>query len=535
MLLNGVNMKKSEWKDLEIECMRLKDEVDRFQLFSNSIRDKENNILYVGQLLQRACFLYPDNIALIYLDRKISYKELYHRSVLFSKKLLSLGIKSKDRILLFMPNSLDFYVAYFGVLQIGAVIAPLNVFLKERELTHIVSDSNPELIISYSDKVELFNKNSKNIILTEKDLDLESRLSENCPEFEPRCLSENDLSVLLYTSGTTGLPKGVMLSSKNIMTNVVQTVARMPLCKVQRIFCVLPLFHSFAQNTCIWSAFFAGCSVIVVKKIERRGIFQGLQYKPTIFLGVPALYGLLCLLKKAPIFDVEYFISGGDALPDKISSAFQLIYRRKLCNGYGLTETSPLISVDLEDVSEPINNVGRPVLGVKCSIRDENGIEISNEDIGMLWVKGDNVMIGYYKLPKTTKSVVKDGWFCTGDLAKFDSNGKLLICGRDKDLIIHKGFNIYPQEIENTILSHMAVMFVGVIGKPDEMSGEIPIAFVQLNSGTNEEGMERELLDLCKKNLANYKIPRSFIFLKDIPLTATKKVDKKVLREQLKK
>lgn len=317
------------------------------------------------------------------------------------------------------------------------------------------------------------------------------------------------------------------------MTNVAQVMSCMPLCKAQRLFCILPLFHSFAQNTCVWTALFSGCSVVVVPKIDRRGIFEGLKHNPTIFLGVPALYGLLCLLKTAPISNVDFFICGGDALPDKIRAGFELIYRRKLCNGYGLTETSPLISIDLEDVSEPTNNIGKPAIGVSCSIRDAQGNKLSHGEIGTLWVKGDNIMMGYYNAPEKTEEVLKDGWFCTGDSAKLDDNGKLLICGRDKDLIIHKGLNIYPQEIENIILGHMAVMFAGVIGKQDEMHGEISIAFVQLQPGKSSKGMDKVLRELCKKNLATYKIPRQFIFVTDMPLTATKKVDKKILRAQM--
>jgi len=527
-------MNKHKWRDLQVDCLRVHGEQERFDLFSGAIRDKEGNILFVGQLLQRAATLYPDEIALIYLGQKITYKQLYYRAVLFSKKLIARGIKPKDRVLVLFPNSLAFYVAYFGVLQTGAVVAPLNIFLKARELKHIVHDAQASLIVATSEKVDLFQNNNLPDILTEKELELYAPLPASVPEFEVRCLKDDELAVLLYTSGTTGLPKGVMLSSKNIMTNVVQMLARMPICKSQRIFCVLPLFHSFAQNTCIWSAFYSGCSVIVVPKIQRKGIFDGLKHKPTIFLGVPALYGLLCLLKNAPLDSVNFFFCGGDALPDKIRAAFELVYRRKLCNGYGLTETAPLISVDLEDITEPTNNIGRPAVGVQCSIRDEDNKELPQGEIGQLWVKGDNVMMGYYNEPEKTVDVLQDGWFATGDLAKFDRNGKLLICGREKDLIIHKGLNIYPQEIENVILGNMAVLFVGVVGRQDEQLGEIPVAFVQLQPGTKKEGMEKVLRDLCAKDLASYKTPRSFIFIDDMPLTATKKVDKKELRKRFK-
>jgi len=525
-------MKNPEWKLFDLRKLQSKNEEERFDIFSESILNDEGDIIFGGQLLQRAASIFPDNVALIYNDRHISYKELYQRSILFSKKLLSHGIKPGDRVLLFIPNSLEFYLAYFGIWQIGAVVAPLNIFLKERELKHIVHDAQPKLIVTLSDRVDLFQDGGLPPILTEKDMNIDGELAEYGEDFHVRCLPPDDLAALLYTSGTTGLPKGVMLSSKNIMKNVVQILARMPLNQSQRIFCVLPLFHSFAQNTCLWSAFFSGCTVVVVPKIGRRAILEGLKHKPTIFLGVPALYGLLCLLRKASFPSVSYFICGGDALPDKIRAAFELVYRRKLCNGYGLTETSPLISVDLEDVFEPTNNVGRPVLGVSCVIKDDKGNNLPEGQIGILWVKGDNIMLGYYNAPEKTEDVLRNGWFCTGDFAMFDRQGKLLICGRDKDLIIHKGLNIYPQEIENVLIGHMAVLYAGVIGVVDETQAEIPVAFVQLHAKEKEDSLERELIDLCKKNLAPYKVPRRVVFVKDMPLTATNKVDKKVLRAQ---
>jgi acyl-CoA synthetase (AMP-forming)/AMP-acid ligase II len=259
-------------------------------------------------------------------------------------------------------------------------------------------------------------------------------------------------------------------------------------------------------------------------------MLDALKHEPTIFLGVPALYGLLSVLRKAPLAGVEYFICGGDALPDKIRAGFELMYHRKLCNGYGLTETSPFIAVDMDDVAGLTNTIGKPALGIECSIRNEYGNEVSKTEIGTLWVKGGNVMLGYYNAPEKTASELVDGWFCTGDLARFDAAGKLLICGRSKDMISNKGLKIYPQEVENVIMDHMAVMFVGVIGRVDEMHNEVPIAFVQLQLGRSAQEVEPELIELCKKNLAVYKVPRSFIFIKDMPMTATNKVDKKILR-----
>jgi len=269
----------------------------------------------------------------------------------------------------------------------------------------------------------------------------------------------------------------------------------------------------------------------LVPKIERRYILEGLEHKPTIFLGVPALYGLLCLMKTAPLDSVRLFVSGGDALPDKIRSAFGLIYRRKLVNGYGLTETTPVISANLDDETVPASNVGAPLIGIECAIRDEQAVDLPQGSIGVLWVKGDNIMLGYYNTPDATAKVLKGGWFNTGDLAYIDSKGRIVITGREKDLIIHKGFNIYPQEIENIILLHPNVIRAAVVGVHDG-DGEVPVAFVQLRAA--DSSAEKDLKKLCTQHLATYKIPRQFYCdTKDLPATATGKIDKKALRAQL--
>lgn len=500
----------------------------------HSLVVKDSKYMYAGRILQFATERYADLIVLIYRDKKITYKELYARVCSFSNLIRKHNIKPRDRVLMCFENSPEFYIAYYAILQSGAVVVPLNTFLREKELEHIVIDSEPKLIITSADRVDLFKKTGLALptILTEKDMDLDSPVSDQMPEDDIIDLEEAELAALLYTSGTTGLPKGVMLSSKNIMTNMLQSISRLEVVNHDNVFGVLPLFHVFAQNTCVWLSLFVGGSVILVPKIDRRYILEGLQHKPTIFLGVPALYGLMCLLKTALLSSVRLFVSGGDALPDKIRMAFSLIYRRKICNGYGLTETSPVISADLDDEIAPTSNVGCPLVGIFVSIRDEHGNELPHGEIGVLWVKGDNVMLGYYNAPALTKEVLKDGWFNTGDLVYLDAKGKIVITGREKDLIIHKGMNIYPQEIENVILSYANVIRVGVIGKQENASGEIPIAFVQLRKV--EAGIENTLRQLCKQHLASYKIPRKFICItKDLPTTATGKVDKKVLRVQL--
>ncbi len=500
-----------------------------------SLTTSDGTFINLGQLLSFAAQQYPDAVALIAQDRTITYQELFYRASLFAQKLQQQGIKPRDRILLFFENSIEFYIGYYGIVQTGAVVAPLNTFLKERELAHIISDAQPTLLVASTlllKKLKEDHIETTVPVLTEQDMDWVSLIDIAICKPVPTYLAADEMAVLLYTSGTTGLPKGVMLSSKNILTNCIQTIARIGIVQEERVLGVLPFFHSFAQFTCVWAPFVLGCTVIIVSKIERRYILEGLTHKPTLFLGVPALFGLMCLLRTADMSSVKYFASGGDAMPDKIRAGFEMIYQRKIGAGYGLSETSPALTADLDDITEPTSNVGRPLLGVSLEIRDELGNNLPAGNIGRIWARGDNIMLGYYNEPKKTEEVMRNGWLDTGDLGYFGIHGKLVVTGRLKDIIVNKGFKIYPQEIENVILMHPSVIRVGVIGERDEHVGQVAVAYIQVK--TLEPGLEEQIRQLCERDLAAYKIPRKFIIsTHTLPVTATGKVDKKVLGKNL--
>lgn len=504
-------------------------------------------VSFVGDLLARAAKTAPQTVALQCGEVSITYGELYGRVVAFSKILSSNGVVPRDRVLLYCENSIEFYIGYFAVWQIHAVVIPVNIFLHDREMAHIINDALPRVIIAQPQYQETCERLLTNGLVQQlptvcsapnlQDV-VQAEVAE-CAKTQP--FAEDEMCLLLYTSGTSGVPKGVMLSSRNIMTNTMQSYARFKIACTsaekarsgesqrfeERFFCVLPLFHVFAQNACIWLPIMTMSTVIVVPKIDRKLILQGLLKEPTIFLGFPALYGLLCLMKNAPLRSIKMFVSGADMLPDKIRLAFAMIYGRRICSGYGLTEASPVIAVNHFNREFETEVVGRPVVGVECVIRDDNGQQVAPGVIGTLWVKGGNIMLGYYKSPDMTAQVLKDGWLCTGDLASYDSNGVLAIRGRSKDLIIHKGFNIYPQEIENVLMKHPQVFKAAVVGLDDAMSGQVPVAYVAVRG--QDAGTMDSLRRLCAEHLAVYKIPRKFVCLEDLPMNATGKVDKKVL------
>ncbi|MCF7800074.1 AMP-binding protein [Candidatus Babeliales bacterium] len=496
-------------------------------------------LIFAGELLKKAYQKFADRDVLITADsdRKITYKELYFRSILVSKKLKELQVKPGDRIILHIENSFDFYVIYFAIWNIGAIAVPLNTFLHEKELAHVIKDSGAKIAFvgnnlqeNWSNLLKVGLLENLPQILLQDSIDWQTEVPDKI-DFNIDSLNPDELCLLLYTSGTTGLPKGVMLSSRNILINAMQAYARLTLCshrKKERLFCVLPLFHSFAQNTCMWLPVMTGASVIIVPKIDRKLILRGLLKKPTIFFGFPALYGLLCLLKTAPLDSIQIFVSGADMLPDKIRSAFAMIYGRKICAGYGLTEASPVVAFNYDNDSKKTNVVGKVLASMECDIRDDKEHSLRQDQSGILWLRGDNIMLGYYNSPEATNKILKNGWLNTGDLASLDKYGNLAINGRDKDLIIHKGFNIYPQEIENVLMSHPHVIKAAVVGIDEVLSGQVPIAYLAVKGG--EQNIQDSLRLLCLNNLAQYKIPRKFVCLDDLPMNSAGKVDKKRLQ-----
>ena len=499
------------------------------ELFSTYKKQFEDNgtLMHIGQLPERAARLYGNLTALISPNQECTYQQLYERSSSIAGLLEQKGIKPDQIVLLLSENNIFFYQAYWAIVQRGAIVAPLNVFLHPKELAHIIADAQAvTFIISdhFAQKHADVLKESGIKLITETECNQLSLTGFNAIARDP-----DKLAALLYTSGTTGFPKGVMLSSRNIIINVLQGLVRAECDHNDRIIAVLPLFHSFAQNTCVWGPMMLGGAVIVVPSIERRHIWWGMLKKPTVVAGVPSLFGLFCLLKTVPFDSVRYCVSGGDAMPDKIRTAFALIYRRKIANGYGLTETCPVIAVTTADVMDDTRVVGKLVHGMECMIKD-GPVVADHKKIGVLWVKGPNVMLGYYNAPDATAHIMADGWLNTGDLALERADGTLLIIGREKDLIAHKGFKIYPQEVENVLLQHPDVMQVAVIGVDDEATGQIPIAFVALKKDGNAS--VEDLRNWCILHLALYKVPRHIIIKQQLPVTATAKVDKKVLKAE---
>lgn len=486
---------------------------------------QDGHLIDVSQFLSRAANLWPETTAYICGNDSITYQVLAQASNALAEHLISQGVKAEDRVLIYYENSIDFFIAYFAIWHIGAIVAPLSIFLKEEEILRIISDAKPTALV-ISDN--LYNNISPEkltpaLIRTEA---INKAKNAHTDTTKPHKRDIHAIAALLYTSGTTGFPKAVMLSSSNILHNIAQLLSSIDINFQTRTFCPLPLFHCLPQNVCVWATCLVGGTAITTPKIDRRSLLKAIDEKPNVIVAVPALYGLFCLMKNLDFSSVNYFACGADILPDKIRTGFELIYRRKIINGYGMTECSPFISAELDDALVPTSSVGRPFPGIQIAIRDDKNEEMPEGSIGTIWIKGSNVMMGYYQAPEATEAILKNGWLNTGDLGRLVDD-KLELCGRVKDLIINKGIKIYPQEIEQHLLRHPQVAHAAVIGR--QIDGEeIPIAFVAA-AGNASSSLEQELLQWCKEHLSFYKIPRKIIILKELPMNQTGKVDKKKL------
>ena len=491
----------------------------------------------------------PKKTVVFVNDEKISNLELVQRVDSFARFLAHSGMKDDDKIAIITPNSLEFLISFFAISKIGGVIVPINNMLKEEEYIYILNDAEVKMLITS----KKFVKQTGNLQATtsiEKIIWIDE-LPENtgehflfsdamsCPSVDDEVRVNktlDDLALLIYTSGTTGHPKGTMLSYKNIFSNVYGGQERFALNKKDRFIVYLPMFHSFTLSISVLLPIFVGGSMIIIPSVLPFSniIKQTLLKRVTVFLGIPDVYNALVRAKLPWYFlwfnSVRAFVSGGSALSEDTLTKFNKIFKRaKILEGYGLSECSPAVAINPISKQKPLS-IGLPLYGYEVKIVDEEMVEVPVESVGELIVKGDCVMMGYWKRPTATDETIINGWVRTGDLGKVDEEGYIYIVDRKKDLIISKGINIYPREIEEVLYSHDSIKAAAVIGIKDENNGEIPVAYIELDveQATLSESAVKIYL---KQHLANFKIPKNIYFLDELPKTATGKVLKRVLKE----
>ncbi|WP_457597166.1 fatty acid--CoA ligase [Hydrogenimonas sp.] len=491
----------------------------------------------------------PRRTALFYGERKISYGRLLKKVDTLARFLELSGIERGDRVAIFMQNAPEFVVSLFAITKIGAVAVPVNTFLKSEEVAYILNDCEAKMVMASGEQAKVVEPlwectgiqkvvwegeyealDSRNIHFDEIFGILESHEKVELPDID-------DLALIIYTSGTTGNPKGAMLSYRNIMHNC-EAIGQLTNFRPRDRFIVyLPMFHAFTLTVTVIMPLYYGASYVIVRKIMPFSniIKQILFKRVTMFVGVPDVYNALSRAKLPWYFmwfqKIRYFVSGAAPLSEATIQRFTAKFRRaRLLEGYGLSECSPVVSVNLPQ-KQKVGSVGPAIPGVEIKIVDENMLELPTGEIGEIIVKGDNVMQGYLGNPTATDETIVNGWLLTGDMGYLDEEGFLFIVDRKKDLIISKGINIYPREIEEAINAFEGVGASAVVGMPDEKSGEVPVAFVEPAEGESVD--EKALRRYLKGRLANFKLPREIRIIDELPKNATGKVLKRVLKERL--
>jgi long-chain acyl-CoA synthetase len=503
--------------------------------------------LSVATVLAESAARRPDHPAIVFEQERVTYRELWLRARRYAAVLRQQGVGRGDRVALLLPNGVEFPPAYFGALALGAIVVPVHTLLKAGEIEYVLRDSGARVLICAGVLLGEGGAAARAAgvpvltVRTDEDADA-SRLDVLAERAAPidrqvPC-APDDIAVILYTSGTTGRPKGAMLTQLNIMMNVsVGMLSPFGFRPGDVLLGCLPLFHTFGQICGMLTCFHAGATMVLTARFEAAGTL-GLMvaHGCTVFMGVPTMYQALldatALDPRRPPLDRAF--SGGSALPVTVLKEFQETFGCPIYEGYGLTETSPVVAYNQRAWPTRPGTVGLPIWGVEVCIARadlEGRIELLPPGtVGEIVVRGHNVMAGYLNRPEATAEVMVDGWFRTGDLGVRDEDGYLSVVDRKKDLVLRGGYNVYPREVEDALVHHPSIAQVAVIGVPHDRYGEEVCAVVIARPGvTPDERLAEEIIAWSRERLAAYKYPRRVEFLDEFPLGPSGKVLKRRL------
>ncbi len=481
---------------------------------------------------------YPGRAALRLDDVTLDYRSLDDASARVAALLRATGVGPGDRVGLMLPNVVEFAPLYYGILRAGAVVVPMNPLLKRREVAYYLSDAGASLAFVWhavADEAAAGAADAGARCLVVDPDRFAGLLAATEPDRSVADRAAADTAVILYTSGTTGQPKGAELTHENLRRNV--EVSNGTLLRVgpeDVVFGGLPLFHSFGQTVGLNCAVAAGATLTLLPRFDPARALRILaRDRVTVFLGVPTMYA--ALLREAgdaaPDLALRLCVSGGAALPVEVLKAFEGTFDCVILEGYGLSETSPVACFNHPDQPRKPGTIGTPIDGVQMRVIDDAGNEVAAGTVGEIAVRGHNVMKGYWRRPEATAEAVVDGWFRTGDLGTRDEDGYFRIVDRKKEMVIRGGFNVYPREVEEVLYEHPAVAEAAVIGIPDDMLGEEVGAAVALKPGASATA--DELRAFVRERLAAYKYPRRVWLVDALPKGATGKILKREIRSSL--
>lgn len=492
-------------------------------------------------LLQRSVEKFGERIALFAGDRSVSYGELWSSLVQVSAALRRLGVEPGERVGLMLPNVPAFVQAYFGILAAGATVVPLNTLYKHDEVRYILEDATIQRVLTSRVFLPVVQQAAKGLSFTVDaiPLDVESELlgseariaaSVSNPPQDLGNLHPEEVAVCLYTSGTTGRPKGALLTHRNLSSNVESFHQMAPCDERDRFLCVLPLFHSFAATVLMLFPLSIGGGIVLEPRfVPEQALRSMAEKRVTVLTAVPSMFAVWAQLPPLEIdlSSVRFAVSGGAPLPLEILRHFESRYGIPIYEGYGLTEASPVLAENPPLGARKVGSVGPPLPGVELRVVDATGREVPLEEVGEIVARGPNIMRGYLNRPEDTAAVLRDGWLYSGDMGRRDADGYFYIVDRKKDLIIVGGLNVYPREVEDVLAAHPDVAEAAVIGVPDAARGEVPKAYVVLRSEASVS--KRDLLRFVRERLASFKVPRDLEFRATLPRT----ISGKVIRQQL--
>jgi long-chain acyl-CoA synthetase len=492
--------------------------------------------LNLAEAVVRSAERDADALAVRLDDIQLSYSQLDAMSAQAAAMLRDAGVEPGDRVGLMLPNVPAFVVLYYGILRAGGIVVPMNVLLKRREIAYYVEDSGAKLLLASSDfkeEAEVGGAEAGAEVRVLERGGLPGWLEPFEPSGEMAATDPQDTAVILYTSGTTGQPKGAELTHANLDGNAEAATATFTQVNPDDVVLgALPLFHSFGQTVAMNGTLRGGGCLALLPRFEPEAALELMKsLGVTIFLGVPTMYGAILNHPGSEDYDLgslRICVSGGQSLPGELLRGFEETFGCKILEGYGLSETSPVACQNRPDLERKVGSIGVPIEGTEMKICTDGGEPCEDGEVGEILIKGPNVMKGYWQRPEATEETIRDGWLHSGDMGRRDSDGYFYVVDRKKELIIRGGYNVYPREVEEVLYEHPDVVAAAVIGVPDDLLGEEVGAAVVLREGAEIDA--DGLSAYVKEQLAAYKYPREVWFLDELPKGPTGKILKREIQ-----
>ena len=515
-------------------------------------------VLNLVEQVRTRAFKQPEKVAYHFMGKDTTFGEFEFQVGRFAGALQKMGVQKGDHVALLLANTPHYLISLYATMRIGAVAIPINPIYTPDEISYIIKTGDVKVVIALDMLLPLVEAGVQvfpqvvGYIVCETQPDVVEKyaalsdaakaktslftqtLMSSTEAAEPVAVGDDDTAIILFTSGTTGQPKGAMLTHKNLYSNARDIGDYLKFSDSDRVIATLPVFHVFALSVVVNAPLLKGATILLVPRFSPADVFDiAAKHKATVFAGVPTMFNFLYQYEAGDISAFENLrlaISGGASLPVSLLHSFEQKFNVRISEGYGLSEASPVTCFNPIDKERKAGSIGQSIVNVENKIVNELGEELPVGEVGELIVRGPNVMKGYYKMPEETAYAIRDGWLYTGDLAKKDEEDYFYIVDRKKDMIIVGGYNVYPREVEEVLFAHPNIVEAAVLGYPDTNLGEAVHAYVVLKEQTTTP---EEIQAYCAQHIAKYKVPKVIEILDELPKNATGKILRRSLKEAL--